>query len=658
MGNYHAAIEAYQKAAQLNPGNREAMKQLGVAYEKQGLTTKAIEQFDRYLERFEDDPDIAFKQADYLGWSRYEYRRADAIRYYRMGLSRREDLERRHRLARLLAQDRAQLDEALEQYRLLLAARSEQPEWRAEYRELLLWDERHLKEAIVEFHQYAKEKPDDMTVQHTLARLIARDDPRSDEAVSRYAELVRRRPADAALRLEYAELLSRDRSRRSEAIREYQNVLARNPRPSTREALADLLSEDASRRSEALEQYRILLRDEPNDLGVRLKYARLLSARREDTPAAIEQYEIVVQRDPDNATAHAGLAACYAWVGDRDRALYHSNLAARYGARSPSMAELRKDLLRGREPRVEPLARGLVQRGKSRSRVDGVVLGVGGRGDVTPFLTLRGETGFEDYWRGSHDTASGFARVDGDYRLDPAREMGLGVGYHTLGNRSLTARAAYKQTGELWTVSGGYDRSLRYDSYVALVGDRVDGREIGSARENRFRLAALYDHEGRQWEIEPYGGLVDARGVAGNPFVGLRSRGAYRVYQSDRFELSPTLEAEIYHYRFDAFAIAPGPGQPRPGGYFSPQLFVQGIPGLKLATRWGTETFLDLEGGPAAQLVKEGGGATHFEIGGQGRLSFVTLLRPSLYWTFETDVTSLGDAYTRVGASTSLTFKF
>ena len=70
IGNYKAAIEAYQKATQLNPNNREAMKQLGLAYEKQGLTTDAIKQFDRYLERFKDDPDIAFKQADYLGWSR------------------------------------------------------------------------------------------------------------------------------------------------------------------------------------------------------------------------------------------------------------------------------------------------------------------------------------------------------------------------------------------------------------------------------------------------------------------------------------------------------------------------------------------------------------------------------------------------------------
>ena len=658
IGNYRAAIEAYERAAELNSDNREAMRQLGLAYEQQGLTAKAIEQFDRYLERFQDDPDIAFKQAEYLGWSRYDYRRADAIRYYRMGLARRDDLEHRHRLARLLAQERTQLEEALEQYRVLLAARPEHREWRAEYRELLLWEERHLEEAIREYRSFAAEKPDDFAVQHTLARLVAREDPRSDEAVARYAELVARRPGDAALRLEYAELLSADPDRHAEAIREYRTLIARDARANTREALADLLSGDSTSRAEALEHYAVLLRENPGDVAARLKYARLLGGRRQDAAAAIEQYAIVVRQEPRNPAAHAGLAESYAWLGDRDQALHHSNLAVRYGAGGRNVSGLRKDLLRGREPRFEPFARGLVQRGESRSKLDGIAVGVTGRGDPTPFLTLRAETGFEDYWRGGSDTVAAFLRVDGDYRLDPAREIGLGIGYHSLGERSVPGRVVYRQTGERWTVSGGYERSLRYDSYVALVGDRVAGRRIGSARENRFHLAAHYEHERREFLLEPYGGVVDARSVSGNPFVGMRTRTAYRLLESDRFELSPLLLAEIYHYRFDAFGLTPGSGQPRPGGYFSPQLFVQGVPGLALATRWGDDSFLDLEGGPAAQLVKEGGDAARFEVGGQARLSYVTFLRPSLYWTLEAEFTSLGAAYTRVGAMTSLTFKF
>lgn len=81
IGNYKAAIEAFQEVVKINPNNREGMRTLGLAYELQGLTAKAIEQFDKYLEKFHDDVEIAFKQADYLGWSRYAYRKKDAIKY-------------------------------------------------------------------------------------------------------------------------------------------------------------------------------------------------------------------------------------------------------------------------------------------------------------------------------------------------------------------------------------------------------------------------------------------------------------------------------------------------------------------------------------------------------------------------------------------------
>src|SRR5881397_2913227 len=56
IGNYKAAIEAFEKVVEQNPDNREAMRSLGLAYEKQGLKDKAIEQFDRYLNKYEDDP--------------------------------------------------------------------------------------------------------------------------------------------------------------------------------------------------------------------------------------------------------------------------------------------------------------------------------------------------------------------------------------------------------------------------------------------------------------------------------------------------------------------------------------------------------------------------------------------------------------------------
>jgi tetratricopeptide (TPR) repeat protein len=661
IGSYKAAIEAFEKATELNPDNRDAMRELGIAYEKQGLTAKAIEQFDRYLERFEDDPEIAFKQADYLSWDRYAYRRDDAIRYYRMGLAEQEDRKRRHALARLLAQDRDQLDDALEQYRILLEAEPDNGVWRAEYRDLLLWDPEHLAEAVQEYRRLAREKPDDFEVRHTLARLVARQNPRGREAIEVYADLVALQPGNAALRLEYAQVLARHTGKREEAIEQYRLVLERSASFDTREEYADLLSGREANRSKALEQYAILVRKRPDDVPLRLKYARLLGARREDTELAIAQYDAVLDRDPWNPTAHDGLARSYAWLGDRDRALRHANLAVRHGARGGDVAELRKDLLRGREPRLEPIFRGLVQRGRSKSELNGLGFGLRGQFDPSPFATLELEAGFEDYWRSGDNTAGGFVRAAAEFRLDPVQRLDFEIGYHSLGSgsgRNVLAKTQYIHDGETLELRGGFERSLRFDSYAALVGDRVSGIDIGAARENRFYGYLEADLGRLDLTLEPYAGLVDAEAVDDNPFVGLRGRLDYSLHESNRWKLSGVLGMEIYHYRDDAFGVDPLESTPLPGGYFSPQFFFEAVPGISTSIQWGENCFLDVEGGPALQVVNESGGGADFNVGGHAHLSFLMFIRDSMFWTFETGFVQISDAYTRVDWRTSLTFKF
>ncbi|MGH7206797.1 MAG: tetratricopeptide repeat protein, partial [Nitrospiraceae bacterium] len=121
IGNYKAAIEAFEKAVELNPDNREAMRSLGLAYEKQGLKDKAIEQFDRYLAKYEDDPEIAFKQALALEWSRYAHREKDMLKYYKMGLKRKDDPKMRLKYAAYLARYKETSPEAITQYEKVLA---------------------------------------------------------------------------------------------------------------------------------------------------------------------------------------------------------------------------------------------------------------------------------------------------------------------------------------------------------------------------------------------------------------------------------------------------------------------------------------------------------------------------------------------------------
>jgi len=677
IGNYRAAIESYEKAAELNPNNREALKQLGVANEKQGLTTKAIEAYDRYLARFDDDPDTAFKQADLLGWERYAYRRADAIRYYRMGLAQREDLARRHSLARLLAQDRSQLGDALAEYRKLLKAKPAEASWRAEYRELLLWDPSHLDEAIAEYRRLERERPGDLEVKRKLAELIARENPKSDEAAERYAALVARFPDDAKLRLEYAEVLAADPRKRERAIAAYREAVGRNPRRDVRVTYADLLSSEDAHRAEAVMQYRVLLREQPGDVGVRLKLARLLSARRADAQAAIAEYERVVDQDPQNVEAHEGLAQTYAWVGDRDRALHHSNLALRYGAEARKSARLRGDLERGRENRAGPIARGYFQDGGSKTELYGVVVGATGRAELTPFLSLSLEAGFEDYFR-SHDDArpddeqaAGYLELDGEYRLDPEQRVELGLGYHSLSGspRDVLVRAAYARGDEARAWRVGFERKLRYDSFTALVGEEVvelvDGvgdpvpdQTIGAARENRF--AGRFEQTGDRlgFAVEPYAGWVDARGIDANPFVGIRGEVKWRLADMGLFELTPYYRAEVYHYGEDAFGIDPLQGSPAAGGYFSPQLYVEQVPGLRIDGRFGSRHELVAEGGPAAQFVDEEQGSLRFELGGHARLAYTFRLRESLAWSVETRFTRIGAVFTRAQATTGLSWSF
>ncbi len=121
IGNYKAAIEAFEKVVEKNPDNREAMRSLGLAYEKQGLKDKAIEQFDRYLAKWEDDPEIAFRQAQALEWSRYAYREKDMMKYYRMGLKRKDDPHMRLKYAAHLARRKETSQEAIVQYEKVLA---------------------------------------------------------------------------------------------------------------------------------------------------------------------------------------------------------------------------------------------------------------------------------------------------------------------------------------------------------------------------------------------------------------------------------------------------------------------------------------------------------------------------------------------------------
>jgi hypothetical protein len=145
--------------------------------------------------------------------------------------------------------------------------------------------------------------------------------------------------------------------------------------------------------------------------------------------------------------------------------------------------------------------------------------------------------------------------------------------------------------------------------------------------------------------------------VDDNTFAGVRGRLDYAMLDRGWLQLGPLLTSEVYHYDDDAFGVVPSNSEPLPGGYFSPQFFFEQTLGFSLRMG-GAESFLDLEAGPAFQIVDESGGGSESEFGGRAKLSAVSFLRQSLYWSFDLDFSSIGNAYTRLDARTALTFKF
>lgn len=657
IGNYKAAIEAYQKALEVNPNNREASRTLGIAFERNGQTNQAIAQFDRYLSRYADDAEIAFKQADYLGWSRYAYRREDAIKYYRLGLSVREDLIARHKLAKLLGREKDNLDEALEEYRKLIAKAPDDAAYQAEYRKLLLWDRRHRDEAIREYAKLADRHPSDREVNHQLAKLVADDPTRADEAIARYQKLVAANPRDRTLRREYAQVLARRKDRRAEARAQYRSLLESSDDFATRKEYAELLAADESTRSEAIDQYRALLRKAPENTSVRLGYARLLGARKETSDDAIVEYRRVLAREPKSAEAHTGLAKAYAWNGDNDRAIEHSRLAQRYGARQKDAAALEGELTVGRESSPSLGFRGLFQPGAYYG-LFGFALPVAARVDVTPFLTLFAEAGYEAYASRSLSAGHAFGEGGIEFRPSVDKKLEARVGYHAIrdGVQGLALLLRYQVQGDGFWVRPGFERRPRYDSLMAVAGERFGSSTVGAVAENVFSVHAETQGEWVTTYVSPYAGWISQASPGNENFVLGALGGIGRTfYSGGAVNVAGALRLQFAHYGSDHSGFSPTPSEPRGGGYFSPKLYLNGSPRLELSYSVPRSVRLTIAGGPALQYQLSLGGG-HVLPGGELDVYFAKDFADQLRLTAGFGFIRAGDAYSRYGFHGALAY--
>lgn len=644
IGNHSAAIEAFQKALEANPSSREASRALASAYLANGETDRAIAQLDRYLARWEDDPDAAFQQAKLLSWSRYAYRSGDAIRYLRMGLARRDDPGRRRDLARLLGRDRRTLDEAVREYDRLLAASPGDRGLRAERLKLLLWNPARRREATAELEALSAGGADP-AAERQLAIVLADDPRRAAEAADRLAPLVRASPDDAALRHARARALARA-GRRAEAREEYDRLVARGGGGlDARLERAELLAADPATRGEAREAYARLVREAPGSRRARVGYARLLGEDKATSGGAIAQYEAVLAEAPADAHAHRGLAYAYAWNGDADRALAH---AERADGRSADLAALERDLRAGREPWAGAGARAISQPAGSW-RLSGGGAFANGRADPTPFTSSAVEIGFETLSGDGARAEGALLDVRGELRPAPGRRLAVGLtwaGARRAGAVGAAARWAAKDEDLGWEL--GFERRFRRDSLRAYAGERVGDAVAGAAAENLVVGSARAQAGVAEVTLSARGGAVTAASGAANGLFGATARADVPWLRRGALVVSAGLAGDAAGYAHDAAGLG-AEADPLAPRYFSPPLFAALSPRLRLVHDAGLRGRVLLDAGPALQLTAGPGGKV--QLGGDARLAVFRRLSPRLVVGLDARAERVASAYRRVEGS-------
>jgi regulator of sirC expression with transglutaminase-like and TPR domain len=483
--NYKAAIEAFEKVVERDPNHREALRSLGLAYEKQGLKDKAIETFDRYLAKYDDDPEIAFDQAQALEWSRYAYREKDMLKYYRMGLAR-------------------------------------------------------------------------------------HDDP-----------------------------------------------------------------------------------------AMRLKYAGHLAGRKETAQAAIAQYDTVLDTQPRNAAAHRGLAKAYAWLGQNDLALYHANLAHQAIPRGfADLTTLRQDMLRGREPTVEGVI-GVITQPEKPFQLHGFRIGSRGKVDITPFTTTILEVGSEQFWSSSENRVGAYLSMGNQIRFNATNRFDAILEYHGAPRGDgLAYKFEYTHESPSFSIRPGVKREFRYDSFASLVGSRSTGPLLGLARSTLFYSTVTFDAGSVRIDLTPFAGWVTAEGLSSNSQVGLDLKTSLPLWRTDQWDLSAEYLFYLTHYGDNQGGFVPSTTEPLPGGYFSPQVFVNQIPRLATIYTMENKDEFSFAAGPAVQYIDESTQSSAFRIGGDAHGAYTNHLSKVWLLKLMADYTQIADVYTRIQFNGLLVYTF
>jgi tetratricopeptide (TPR) repeat protein len=659
IGNYAAAIEAYEKYLELKPNDREALKGIALAHEKQGETDKAIARFDIYLQHYPDDAEIAFKQADYLTWSRYAYRKKDAIKYLRIGLEARDDRAQRLKYARLLASGRYDLDEAVEQYEVLLKRAPNDDVIRGEYRSMLLWDDRYLAKTITEYQRLVEQKPRHFANRRQLAVLLSKEPRRIRDSASLYRELVTERSGDFTLRHEYAKVLARIDNEFEEARRQYKILVTQRADFEILDEYGALLASQSSTYPDAIAIYTRMLAARPADTEIRLRRASLYMTSKESAASALADYQKVLKVESQNVTAHLGAAQAFAWLGESDRALHHSKLALKYGDERRATVSLRDTLSKGREPRVALTAE-VPWQNDGDFALRGLSLGARVSGDPSAFLTTFGAIGTERY-EDENDDASGTSyRAGGQYRIDSRQRVDFELGSRAVrrvgDKQSFFFSYTQENPSTSTTYTAGVMRFAVEDSFQSLVGD--SDKEIGGATRDEVFLSYRAERPPFSYSLTPSLGSVDSGSERSNSFVQMVGSVDFPIDFRSQLDTSLGYEALFLTFERDHSGFEVAGSEPLSGGYFSPQVFLDQYPYVKLNHTFANTSELEAKVGLNFQYVDDATVSGETSGGFAGSVSYTRKTTPSRYLIFKAEHYSVADRYERTFLQGQMLFIF
>ncbi|HKW86983.1 MAG TPA: tetratricopeptide repeat protein [Nitrospiraceae bacterium] len=438
----------------------------------------------------------------------------------------------------------------------------------------------------------------------------------------------------------------------------YLNKYEDDPEIAFKQAQALEWSRYAHREKDMLKYYRMGLKQK-DDPKMRLKYATYLARSKETSPEAIVQYEKVLAKEPRSVEAHRGLAKAYAWLGNNDQALYHTNLALQYAKREPGdMTTLRAEMMRGREPMLEGTLGVLIQPEKP-FELYGVRLGSRGKMDLTPFTTSTLEAGIEHFRDSSQSATGEYLSLGTQVRFNPTNRLDGVLEYHGVTEADgLAFKFEYTHVADSFSIRPGVRREFRYDSFAAFVGSRTSGQLLGVARSHQFYTTVNVGSDQVQVEVTPFVGWVSAESLSNNEQVGLDLKTAFPLQRGEAWDMSAEYLLYVTHYESDQSGFRPSAVEPLPGGYFSPRVFLNQIPRVSFAHTAENKNEFYIAAGPAVQYIDQVTKGSVFRIGGDAHTSYTAYLSQRFLWKSMADFTQIASVYIRFQLTSLLVYTF